>query len=81
MPRTPELLVASSLVNGQLPEAQFPGEPFDLTDFLEKMGKNLILRTLGSTKGAQAEAGRRMGLSRSALAYKLNKYGIRATAD
>jgi DNA-binding protein Fis len=28
--------------------------------------------------GAQAEAARRMGLSRSALAYKLTKYGIRS---
>jgi len=60
---------------------QFPGEPFDLTEFLEKAEKELILRTLGSTNGAQAEAARRMGLSRSALAYKLNKYGIRATAE
>src|SRR5262252_6913255 len=57
---------------------QWPGEPFDLTGFLEKTEKELILRTLGSTNGAQAEAARRMGLSRSALAYKLNKYGIRA---
>jgi transcriptional regulator with GAF, ATPase, and Fis domain len=55
-----------------------PSEPFDLTGFLEKTEKELILRTLGSTNGAQAEAARRMGLSRSALAYKLNKYGIRA---
>jgi len=58
-----------------------PGEPFDLTEFLEKTEKDLILRTLGSTNGAQAEAARRMGLSRSALAYKLNKYGIRANPD
>ena len=57
---------------------QFPGEPFDLTGFLESTEKELILRTLSSTNGAQAEAARRMGLSRSALAYKLNKYGIRA---
>ncbi len=40
---------------------------------LEKSEKELILRTLNSTHGAQAEAARRMGLSRSALAYKLNK--------
>jgi two-component system response regulator HydG len=60
---------------------QLPGEPFDLTEFLEKTEKDLILRTLGSTNGAQAEAARRMGLSRSALAYKLNKYGIRANPD
>jgi DNA-binding NtrC family response regulator len=35
------------------------------------------VRTLASTGGAQAEAARRLGLSRSALAYKLTKYGIR----
>ncbi len=53
-------------------------DSFDLTGVLEKAEKELILRTLNSTRGAQAEAARRMGLSRSALAYKLNKYGIRA---
>ena len=60
---------------------QLPSEPFDLTEFLEKSEKELILRTLTSTNGAQAEAARRMGLSRSALAYKLNKYGIRTTSE
>jgi DNA-binding NtrC family response regulator len=40
--------------------------------------KELILRTLNPTRGAQAEAARRMGLSRSALAYKLTKYGTRS---
>jgi hypothetical protein len=40
--------------------------------------KELIVRTLTSTHGAQAEAARRMGLSRSALAYKLTKYAIRS---
>jgi transcriptional regulator with GAF, ATPase, and Fis domain len=58
-----------------------PSEPFDLTAVLERAEKELILRTLSSTGGAQAEAARRMGLSRSALAYKLNKYGIRASLD
>jgi DNA-binding NtrC family response regulator len=53
-------------------------DSFDLTGVLEKAEKDLILRTLNSTRGAQAEAARRMGLSRSALAYKLNKYGIRS---
>lgn len=51
---------------------------FDLTGVLESTEKQLILRTLSSTHGAQAEAARRMGLSRSALAYKLTKYGIRS---
>lgn len=52
---------------------------FDLTGVLESAEKELIVRTLNSTHGAQAEAARRMGLSRSALAYKLTKYGIRST--
>jgi DNA-binding NtrC family response regulator len=56
-------------------------DSFDLTDVLESAEKQLILRTLNSTRGAQAEAARRMGLSRSALAYKLTKYGIRTTGD
>jgi DNA-binding NtrC family response regulator len=54
-------------------------DAFDLTGVLEKAEKELIVRTLTSTRGAQAEAARRMGLSRSALAYKLTKYGIRST--
>lgn len=53
-------------------------DSFDLTGILEGAEKALILRTLNSTRGAQAEAARRMGLSRSALAYKLTKYGIRS---
>ena len=53
-------------------------DSFDLTGVLEGAEKELILRTLNSTHGAQAEAARRMGLSRSALAYKLTKYGIRS---
>ena len=53
-------------------------DSFDLTGTLEKAEKALIVRTLTSTRGAQAEAARRMGLSRSALAYKLTKYGIRS---
>ena len=53
-------------------------DSFDLTGVLEGAEKELIVRTLNATNGAQAEAARRMGLSRSALAYKLTKYGIRA---
>ena len=54
------------------------GDSFNLTGVLEGAEKALILRTLNATHGAQAEAARRMGLSRSALAYKLNKYEIRS---
>ena len=50
---------------------------FDLTALLERAERELIVRMLLAAGGTQAEAARRMGLSRSALAYKLNKYGIR----
>ena len=56
-------------------------DSFDLTELLERTEKELILQTLSATGGAQAEAARRMGLSRSALAYKLNKYGIRMAGE
>ena len=48
----------------------------DLRNFLAEAEKALILRTLKSTHGAQAEAARRLGISRSDLGYKIAKYGI-----
>ena len=48
----------------------------DLRNFLAEVEKTVILRTLKSTKGAQAEAARRLGVSRSDLGYKIAKYGI-----
>ncbi len=50
---------------------------FDLLAYLQRVEEELIRRTLDASGGAQAEAARRMGISRSLLAYKLNKYGIR----
>jgi DNA-binding NtrC family response regulator len=61
--------------------APSPTAPFDLTDYLERTERDLIVKMLSTTHGAQAEAARRMGLSRSALAYKLNKYGIKAIPE
>jgi DNA-binding NtrC family response regulator len=54
-------------------------ESFDLNTLLEQTEKDLIVQMLSATEGVQAEAARRMGLSRSALAYKLSKYRIRAS--
>jgi len=69
--------------NGTFAPQVLTGTPvphsFDLTALLEQSEKELIMQTLTATNGVQAEAARRMGLSRSALAYKLTKYGIRAT--
>jgi transcriptional regulator with GAF, ATPase, and Fis domain len=53
------------------------GNSFDLKAILDQMEKQLIEKTLSDAGGLQAEAARRMGLSRSALAYKLHRHGIR----
>jgi len=72
--------VANSNGNAHASGLSIPfADSFDLTGVLEKAERESIVRTLTATHGAQAEAARRMGLSRSALAYKLTKYGIRST--
>ena len=53
---------------------------FDLTEFLEHLEKTLIDNVLAGARG-QAEAARRLGLSRSVMSYKLAKYGARRTAE
>lgn len=50
---------------------------FDLRRLLSTVEKAVIERTLRATCGAQAEAARRLGLSRSDLSYKLLKYELR----
>lgn len=50
----------------------------DLRGFLTDVEKEIIVRTLNAAGGSQAEAARRLGLSRSDLGYKLTKYGIRS---
>jgi DNA-binding NtrC family response regulator len=50
---------------------------FNLRGLLATVEKSLIEKTLQSTGGAQAEAARRLGLSRSDLSYKLLKYELR----
>jgi len=51
-------------------------ETLDLREFLSSLEKALIQRALSTTNGAQAEAARRLGLSRSDLSYKLGKHHI-----
>jgi DNA-binding NtrC family response regulator len=53
----------------------------NLRNLLEEVEKGLILRALESSEGVQAEAARRLQLSRSDLAYKLTKYEIRADRE
>jgi DNA-binding NtrC family response regulator len=51
-------------------------EQLDLRDLLARLERNLIARAIESSGGVQAEAARRLGLSRSDLGYKVNKYSI-----
>lgn len=53
----------------------------DLRGILNSLERRLIQRALTATSGAQAEAARRLGLSRSDLGYKLSKHEIKATAE
>ena len=61
--------------------ANFLPESVELREFLAEVEKTLIERALKETNGAQAEAARRLGLSRSDLSYKLSKYGIKPHID
>jgi DNA-binding NtrC family response regulator len=56
-------------------------ESLALRDFLDDVEKRLIQRALRSSDGVQAEAARRLQLSRSDLSYKLGKFEIRAIKD
>jgi DNA-binding NtrC family response regulator len=55
-------------------------DSISLREFLADTEKALIERALKETQGAQAEAARRLGLSRSDLSYKLSKYGIKPSS-
>jgi len=53
----------------------------DLRITLSDIEKALVLRALEATGWAKAEAARRLGLSRSDLSYKLDKYGLRSSLE
>ena len=56
-------------------------EAVNLREILEEVEKGLIQRALESSEGVQAEAARRLQLSRSDLAYKLGKYRVKADKE
>ncbi len=55
--------------------AQFP-EQFDIRETFTRLEKGLIERAIDLSGGAQAEAARRLGLSRSDFGYKLGKHSM-----
>jgi transcriptional regulator with GAF, ATPase, and Fis domain len=56
-------------------------DSIDLRELLSSIEKKLIERALAAANGAQAEAARRLGLSRSDLSYKLGKYERKVGAE
>jgi two-component system response regulator HydG len=53
------------------------GDDLDLRRLLEQIEKRIVTRTLVASGGVQAEAARRLGISRSDLSYKLRRLGLR----
>jgi len=58
------------------PSAAVSGPDGDLRAQLEHLERTLVARALADTGGVQAEAARRLGLSRSHLAYRLKRLGL-----
>jgi len=61
--------------------AEMMPETLDLREFLASIEKAVIERALRATGGAQAEAARRLGLSRSHVSYKLSKHNIKTAVS
>jgi DNA-binding NtrC family response regulator len=55
--------------------AQLP-ETIVLAEQLESIERDLLQKALRASDGVQAEAARRLGISRSDIAYKIKKYGL-----
>lgn len=71
----------SSVEAGEIEWIESLPASVDLRGVLGSIEKKLIERALRSTDGAQAEAARRLGLSRSDLSYKLSKYDPKITVE
>jgi DNA-binding NtrC family response regulator len=51
-------------------------ENIELPKILERVERDLITKALQKANGVQAEAARRLGISRSDIAYKIKKYNL-----
>ncbi len=60
--------------------SQFP-EQLDLRETLARLERNLIARAIDLSGGVQAEAARRLGLSRSDFGYKYGKFSKNGKSD
>ena len=58
------------------PVAPHLAEGFNLTEHLEQIERELLVRAIEQTQGDRPIIGRLLGLERNTLRYKLNKYGL-----
>jgi len=56
-------------------------EVSDLRSFLNETERAVLERSLKASEGSQAEAARRLGLSRSDFGYKLSKHQLKSTKN
>jgi DNA-binding NtrC family response regulator len=70
-PRQKELTPFSEAIAPLLPDSTQP-----LNRRLEMMEQEIIKKTLEECKGNQSQAAKKLGLKRSSLQYKLQKYGL-----
>jgi len=82
-----DLLLPSSTSDDQKPDnlissiLQRVPKQVNLRELLAHLEKALIGRSLELAHGVQAEAARKLGLSRSDLGYKVSRYGLSGLAD
>jgi two-component system, NtrC family, response regulator AtoC len=74
-PATVQATTSSNEIIPSITALSLP-EEFHLRSALATWERSVIEQMLLKTKGAKAEAARRLGLSKSDLTYKLVKYGI-----
>ncbi len=77
---TIDLPSPAAMPTGSPPAPAFPAE-FDLRGAMAGWERAAIERMLVTTRGAKAEAARRLGISKSDLTYKLAKYHLGSPAS
>ena len=66
---------------GERPSVAPPALPIDLPRAVDAFERDLIVRALEASAGVQAEAARKLGISRSDIAYKIRTHAIEASKD
>jgi Nif-specific regulatory protein len=60
---------------------ELPGEEMNLTDMLDDLERQIIVRTLENAGGSQTKAAKALGIARTTLRYKMEKHGLVGVDD